>query len=1263
MKRRIICFVLTMAMVLSMLVIVPAVTASAASNTYNASDNPVLITTRADLKDFRNAVNGGNTFEGKVVKLCGDIDISDAAWTPIAKNGYAFCGSFDGQGHTITGLYQSYGRFTGDGGLFGFVQVPTTGGTIYIKNLFLTKKGSEKMNSSNGGYCAGTLVSIVAPRSGYAGTVNIENIYSSVDFDSSGSLMTAFGGIVGTISGTTSQRDNNVEYASGTSITLNIDSCQYAGLAGSPTAGSTWYGGIFGCNNFVRCNQTVSITNCLVTGELHIWGSGGITNYDDNGGIMGYVKGNGGASGCKTTISLCNNVFAGKILWRRDSNQTGGTSDQGFILGEITSGFLNGKVTMTNNYYVVSTPEGGLNVTAGLGAGSGNATITNLTEKTLAQIKALTSGFSDNSKWNFVNTSTTPIPVSIYNLSPLGVSAGILGQTSFTISTADQLVQLAKAVNGYFSFSGATITLGADIDLTDYDWPTIGTRRDGNGSAAFKGTFDGANHIVKLASLTGSQSEGGLFGYTQGATIRNLYLTGTIDFDKTKSDVSVGYFGSVIGCVGSGTTTVSNVLSDVRIYTNAKWFQYSGGFIGGIDNNVNATLTCTDCVYAGRIYSNASVQESGGFFGYTGNITSSYTKTLTFTRCAFTGLFSTDTNSTGYYEDNAAFLGYCKNNGDNPGKLVVNMTDCMVTGKMTFGEKAAELDLSAEAACVIGWAGVQHAETAYNATNVYYVPFNLPSGTAAAAKRGSGNPTLTSKTASEMGGLTSSNFSGGSTYWSFSSGYIPCPKAIVTAFGWTSTFEVPAITIATKDAFLAFRDAVNGGKSYSGEVLKLTADIDLTGESWQEIGRAAGTSSAGSNVFRGTFNGDGHTISNMTTVLEPTTDYVDMQGGLFGNLGDGAVVKNFTLTGSMTIRNYYDGSGTSAYFGSIANAVSGTVKIENVYSSVNITASNNVNPTSGNWGGGTSYIAGLVGFALHGSTTTLTIDGCEYAGTINCGNRAVGTAGIMASTGNGGTKVFNITNTVFSGRVTLNDNSGAYAYTDCGGIFGRLASGTLNISNTHAGGDHFYFNRSRAWSATNISAGQIIGQVVSGATANIAESVSYSPIVLYTEVSGGSPVESSKFVLGEIGYDGNTSTYSKDTPAHTDGFGSDAEARNVNDDYKGIRFSGTIFNTSSCTGGGTQAANFGVFLMTKDIYDLFRGNLTYANLNAAATALENVVKVMGLKYKDNGESYTVYAVVYNLNTSARKATELVAVPYLGTRIGEATVATYNSVFG
>lgn len=64
------------------------------------------------LVNFRNKVNAGASYSGMTVKLTADIDISERAWTPIGAayrdkidaNAKVFQGTFDGQGHKITGL-------------------------------------------------------------------------------------------------------------------------------------------------------------------------------------------------------------------------------------------------------------------------------------------------------------------------------------------------------------------------------------------------------------------------------------------------------------------------------------------------------------------------------------------------------------------------------------------------------------------------------------------------------------------------------------------------------------------------------------------------------------------------------------------------------------------------------------------------------------------------------------------------------------------------------------------------------------------------------------------------------------------------------------------------------------------------------------------------------------------------------------------------------------------------------------------------------
>jgi len=66
----------------------------------------------------------------------------------------------------------------------------------------------------------------------------------------------------------------------------------------------------------------------------------------------------------------------------------------------------------------------------------------------------------------------------------------------------------------------------------------------------------------------------------------------------------------------------------------------------------------------------------------------------------------------------------------------------------------------------------------------------------------------------------------------------------------------PITEIKTLDDLKAFRQAVNDGNTYAGEVVSLLADIDLNGEEWSPIGGE-------SIYFAGEFDGNGHVISNL----------------------------------------------------------------------------------------------------------------------------------------------------------------------------------------------------------------------------------------------------------------------------------------------------------------------------------------------------------------------------------------------------------------
>ena len=101
------------------------------------------------------------------------------------------------------------------------------------------------------------------------------------------------------------------------------------------------------------------------------------------------------------------------------------------------------------------------------------------------------------------------------------------------------------------------------------------------------------------------------------------------------------------------------------------------------------------------------------------------------------------------------------------------------------------------------------------------------------------------------------------------------------------------VEIANVAQLIAFAQSVNAGNNYAGKTVVLTADIDLNNVEWTPIGSFVydRTASTYANVvtFNGTFDGQGHTISNLKAHA-PTTDGV----ALFGCV-EAATIKNVTV--------------------------------------------------------------------------------------------------------------------------------------------------------------------------------------------------------------------------------------------------------------------------------------------------------------------------------------------------------------------------------
>ena len=87
---------------------------------------------------------------------------------------------------------------------------------------------------------------------------------------------------------------------------------------------------------------------------------------------------------------------------------------------------------------------------------------------------------------------------------------------------------------------------------------------------------------------------------------------------------------------------------------------------------------------------------------------------------------------------------------------------------------------------------------------------------------------------------------------------------------------------------------------FTGKTVRLTADIDMSGKTWRAIGGQIPLNSSGSWSFAGTFDGRGHTISNITSKFSSvySSDKFNT-GGLFyqimGQSSSRDIVKDLDL--------------------------------------------------------------------------------------------------------------------------------------------------------------------------------------------------------------------------------------------------------------------------------------------------------------------------------------------------------------------------------
>ena len=196
--------------------------------------------------------------------------------------------------------------------------------------------------------------------------------------------------------------------------------------------------------------------------------------------------------------------------------------------------------------------------------------------------------------------------------------------TTYSISSKEELIQIASWVNDGNDLANVTFSQTETITLVDEFIP-IGN----SATRAFKGSYHGNNKsITGLNVNLGSNTNGGLFGYTDGAYIENLYVEGSVE--------AGGWTGGIVGYADGGTL-ISECVSNVSItgngtgiggivgYSNDSYVQKSVNIgsvncnnttssqIGGIIGAGNDSTMVEYCVNFGNIHGNAN---AGGIIGF-----------------------------------------------------------------------------------------------------------------------------------------------------------------------------------------------------------------------------------------------------------------------------------------------------------------------------------------------------------------------------------------------------------------------------------------------------------------------------------------------------------------------------------------------------------------------------------------------------------------------------------------------------------------------
>ena len=968
------------------------------------------------------------TGESSVDKWQAGTEEPTNIWLPIGHTGSTFRGTFDGQGHSIEGVYlnEDFAYL----GLFGVTTPDSLLRDFELRDSFLRYVSEDSLEEE-----------ITAGIGSVCGDLrgDLEYVYSNAVVDSTGSRV---GGLVGI--------PNGAEGSDGNLTTSTVQNCWYDGKV-SGTGYARYVGGIAG-----RSMQgTIEITNCLNTGDVSNETTGG-SQYV--GGLLG-----GDQGGCQ--VSITDSISAGQVTVKNYSG-----------VGSIVGNGSNTKTKYTyTNVYAVDTVcvSNGTHKTNGTYAADFTEAKANVT--VIGNLQGLDSFFYTYLKFNdeawAARDGEIPAPAHFVEKNDRLSTEGRMEKDitwfdaenklpEYKLTTEEQLLGLAALVNHGENFDNITIKLDSEdkkfklntvddagnIDDTN-KWIPIGTKQN-----PFSGIIEGNMCTITGLYAARNAQYTGFVGYADNATIQHVRL------EKSYLESTVEEVASLGSIVGGGSGQLLNTYSSATL-------QSSGREVGGLVGT-SAGMSIQGCWYNGEMtvdwapFASASTTAArvGGIMGCGSEAASEINN------CLFSGIVNisyVNPSAQSFYGANiGGICGY-------DGKVNLTIKNTISAGEMEFNWNLNDNDeftydnprtSSDYLAAVIG--SKCATKTTYS-ENVYSVDAGTWNVFEGQTKVNSGN--ITGNT--PLGNLkgedgfynTLLDFN---TMWTAREDKVPAPKLLVpeseqkptaglkrTDISWYEPDSNKTEYVLTEEEqLLGLAVLVNQNQyDFTGITIKLGDDMQMNEVNadilnawkagtvepkvkWTPIGFYSSTA-ANARPFKGIFDGDHHTISGIYVEVNHT------YAGIFGYLGNAnAVIKNVRFVDSVvkTSATGFVSSGTVVGYGK--------GQLLNVYSNATLQSIGVAN------GGMVGYGAGL------------TMKGCWYAGTVDMdvvGTQSFHTGGLVGRAGVGGA----ILNTcLFTGTIDIDytygtaNSSTEYLNENVGGLFGNDNNKVVQIQDSISDG-------------------------------------------------------------------------------------------------------------------------------------------------------------------------------------------------------------------